>query len=746
MGKQVPRTSGWFSARAAPRYGRAGAHSERAVDHQARRAGRAAVAVRCARVAVGRARRCAREPRPVRKAQPRAALRGHGARRRFRAAGAVPGRCNAPVRRRGRRLDRARLARAAVGVAAARLAVGAARRRGLAHAGPLVLPPSHTPEQQSAFDAHSSHSLRHPPPGCAALEAAARASRSRASSSRRCLRRSRRPAACRPCDRSRCTWAARRSGRPTARRARRAPCSSRSSSRRSLLGRGSPQRERSGRPSQSWPQHSPLPPQASPAGLHIADEGAHVPARASVAAAVGAASARAAGGAAHRAVAARACLPAVACARRTRASSTARRASTTRTAPATHSRRPGLRPRRRSRRTSRSSTGSRSCTALASDPDARPPSGAGGLLGRRPTGRRAGRRRRRRPAASASHRAVAAGVLVRRRVENVERGGSASREEGQGRRGDERRTTTKDTSPREPKRGARGTLAAWSSRPEPQARPTGPVRRRARRGGAGRRELGARGALSALRAHGLRPRLPARRAGRRDRGPRAGVLRAGARASRAPQRAAGVRSVAHVRRGPHDAQGPPPSHGRNARSACAAAPSRSTSIRSSPRRRRRTSSIELRAVYEVIDAATVAQRATALMLRRVEGMSQDEVAAAMGVSVSTAKRADRRGRALSAERARSRTDEEISHEHQHPPAAWRASWSPTSTTSASTGSGQGDGPLRPPRSWPSWRIARSPAPCSAAIAVVVLGSSCERGQAGPGAGWRRRRVGHRGSS
>ncbi len=46
---------------------------------------------------------------------------------------------------------------------------------------------------------------------------------------------------------------------------------------------------------------------------------------------------------------------------------------------------------------------------------------------------------------------------------------------------------------------------------------------------------------------------------------------------------------------------------------------------------------ELRAVYRVIDALPTRVR-VALVLRRVEGMSQDEVAAAMGVSVSTAKR------------------------------------------------------------------------------------------------------------
>jgi RNA polymerase sigma-70 factor (ECF subfamily) len=47
---------------------------------------------------------------------------------------------------------------------------------------------------------------------------------------------------------------------------------------------------------------------------------------------------------------------------------------------------------------------------------------------------------------------------------------------------------------------------------------------------------------------------------------------------------------------------------------------------------------ELRAVYSVIDKLPVRAR-TALILRRVEGMSQEEVAAAMEISVSTAKRA-----------------------------------------------------------------------------------------------------------
>jgi RNA polymerase sigma-70 factor (ECF subfamily) len=46
---------------------------------------------------------------------------------------------------------------------------------------------------------------------------------------------------------------------------------------------------------------------------------------------------------------------------------------------------------------------------------------------------------------------------------------------------------------------------------------------------------------------------------------------------------------------------------------------------------------ELHAVYQVIDQLPARTR-VALVLRRVEGMSQDEVAAAMGVSVSTAKR------------------------------------------------------------------------------------------------------------
>jgi RNA polymerase sigma-70 factor (ECF subfamily) len=46
---------------------------------------------------------------------------------------------------------------------------------------------------------------------------------------------------------------------------------------------------------------------------------------------------------------------------------------------------------------------------------------------------------------------------------------------------------------------------------------------------------------------------------------------------------------------------------------------------------------ELRAVYRVLERVAPRVR-LALVLRRVEGMSQDEVAAAMGVSVSTAKR------------------------------------------------------------------------------------------------------------
>jgi RNA polymerase sigma-70 factor (ECF subfamily) len=46
---------------------------------------------------------------------------------------------------------------------------------------------------------------------------------------------------------------------------------------------------------------------------------------------------------------------------------------------------------------------------------------------------------------------------------------------------------------------------------------------------------------------------------------------------------------------------------------------------------------ELHAVYRLIDALPARAR-IALVLRRVEGMSQDEVAAAMGISVSTAKR------------------------------------------------------------------------------------------------------------
>jgi RNA polymerase sigma-70 factor (ECF subfamily) len=47
--------------------------------------------------------------------------------------------------------------------------------------------------------------------------------------------------------------------------------------------------------------------------------------------------------------------------------------------------------------------------------------------------------------------------------------------------------------------------------------------------------------------------------------------------------------------------------------------------------------VELRAVYRLIEQLSPRVR-VALVLRRVEGMSQDEVAAAMGVSVSTAKR------------------------------------------------------------------------------------------------------------
>jgi RNA polymerase sigma-70 factor (ECF subfamily) len=46
---------------------------------------------------------------------------------------------------------------------------------------------------------------------------------------------------------------------------------------------------------------------------------------------------------------------------------------------------------------------------------------------------------------------------------------------------------------------------------------------------------------------------------------------------------------------------------------------------------------ELRAVYRLIDELPPRMR-VALVLRRVEGMSQDEVAEAMGISVSTAKR------------------------------------------------------------------------------------------------------------
>ena len=47
--------------------------------------------------------------------------------------------------------------------------------------------------------------------------------------------------------------------------------------------------------------------------------------------------------------------------------------------------------------------------------------------------------------------------------------------------------------------------------------------------------------------------------------------------------------------------------------------------------------IELRTIYSLIDQLPSRAR-EALILRRVEGMSQDEVAMAMGVSVSTAKR------------------------------------------------------------------------------------------------------------
>jgi RNA polymerase sigma-70 factor (ECF subfamily) len=46
---------------------------------------------------------------------------------------------------------------------------------------------------------------------------------------------------------------------------------------------------------------------------------------------------------------------------------------------------------------------------------------------------------------------------------------------------------------------------------------------------------------------------------------------------------------------------------------------------------------ELRAVYRILEGLSPRVR-VALVLRRVEGMSQDEVASAMGVSVSTAKR------------------------------------------------------------------------------------------------------------
>ena len=47
--------------------------------------------------------------------------------------------------------------------------------------------------------------------------------------------------------------------------------------------------------------------------------------------------------------------------------------------------------------------------------------------------------------------------------------------------------------------------------------------------------------------------------------------------------------------------------------------------------------VELRAVYRVLESLSPRVR-IALVLRRLEGMSQEEVAAAMGVSVSTAKR------------------------------------------------------------------------------------------------------------
>lgn len=46
---------------------------------------------------------------------------------------------------------------------------------------------------------------------------------------------------------------------------------------------------------------------------------------------------------------------------------------------------------------------------------------------------------------------------------------------------------------------------------------------------------------------------------------------------------------------------------------------------------------ELRGVYRILEGLAPRVR-VALVLRRVEGMTQDEVAAAMGVSVSTAKR------------------------------------------------------------------------------------------------------------
>jgi RNA polymerase sigma-70 factor (ECF subfamily) len=62
---------------------------------------------------------------------------------------------------------------------------------------------------------------------------------------------------------------------------------------------------------------------------------------------------------------------------------------------------------------------------------------------------------------------------------------------------------------------------------------------------------------------------------------------------------------------------------------------------------------ELRSVYRIIDDLPATLR-VALVLRRVEGMSQEEVATAMGVSVSSAKRyiaqaEERLGRALGEE-------------------------------------------------------------------------------------------------